>query len=82
MFKLCIEKLTLPDGLKIAQKVLIYKGGDKNKSTNYRIISFISNITKVSEEIIYCLICNFITEYKIISDKQIGFIKGKETKEA
>ena len=41
-----------------------------------------SNVAKIFEKILHNRIYNFVTKYKIISDKQYGFIEKLGTKDA
>ena len=66
----------------MAEIIPIHKSGAKNKIENYRPISSISNIAKLFEKIIYNRIYQWVTINNILSDKQYGFIKNRETKDA
>lgn len=46
IFNICIEQATWPKALKMADIIPIHKSGIKNKVSNYRPISLISNIAK------------------------------------
>ena len=78
----CIEKSIWLDALKAAEVVPIYKSGKKLVVNNYRPISLISNIAKIFETVIYETIFDFIYKHKILSEKQFGFIKNKEIRDA
>ena len=62
--------------------VPIFKAGDRSCASNYRPITLISNIAKIFEKIIYNRLYAFLNACKIISDKQYGFVKNRETTNA
>ena len=53
MFNVCLSEGTYPDLLKIAEVVLIFKKGERNKMTNYRPISLLLQFNKVFEKLLY-----------------------------
>ena len=71
-----------PDALKSAEIKSIFKEGDKLNPGNYRSISFILNIAKIFEKIMYTRLFSFIEKNKIISKNQFGFLKKRGTKDA
>ena len=68
-----LEKGKLPNHLKRAHVVPIYKNGDAEEPNNYRLISITSALSKVFEK----LICNQILEHlernNLLSQIQFGF---------
>ena len=81
IFNLCMEKSIWPDALKNAEKSLSTKLV-KNLINNYRPISLISNIVKISEKIIYNRLYQFFENDNIMSEKQYGFVKNTGTTDA
>lgn len=71
-----------PDAFKVAMIKPIYKSGDKQEVSNYRPISLISNLAKIYEKILKVRICSFLKKYKIMSDKQYGFMEARSTNDA
>ena len=53
MFNVCLSEGTYPDLVKIAEVVPIFKKGERNKMTNYRPISLLSQFNKISEKLLY-----------------------------
>ena len=53
MFDVCLSEDTYPDLLKIAEVVPIFKKGERNKMTNYRPISLLSQFIKIFEKLLY-----------------------------
>jgi hypothetical protein len=78
IFNLSFRQGVVPDQLKIAKIVPIFKSGDPLLMDNYRPISLLSNFSKVLEKM-----CNrltqFLTENKILSNSQFGFRRKHST---
>ena len=64
---------TIPDSLKIAKVIPIYKNKDKQIFNNYRPISLLPSTSKILEKVIHKRVYMFLTKYKILSPKQYGF---------
>ena len=60
VFNSCIQQGEFPNSLKIAEVVPIFKKGVSNLLTNYRLISILSQISKIFEKFIY----NRINDYE------------------
>ena len=71
-----------PDTLKIACVTPIFKAGDKEEINNYRPISVLPIFAKVMEKCMYQKVINFLSKYKILSQHQFGFIRGKSCVDA
>ena len=67
---------TYPDLHKIFEVVPIFKKGDRNKMTNYRPISLLSQFNKVFEKLLYTRIYSYLTGFNLLSDNQFGFRKN------
>ena len=52
IFNSCLELGIFPDDLKIAEVIPIFKKGDPAEATNYRLISILSQFSKIFETII------------------------------
>ena len=63
----------LPSILKTAKDIHIHKKQSKIDYTNYRPISFISNIEKITEKLMYKRLSNFIEINNLIYLLQFGF---------
>ena len=79
LFNQCMEEGIFPDVLKIACIVPLYKGGEKNESTNYRPISLLPLFGKIFEKIIESRLVKFFDKKKIITPHQFGFRKYYST---
>ena len=69
----------IPKDWKRANVSLIYKKGSRNCAENYRPISLTSLICKLMETFVKRAIMNHLTDLKLLSDKQYGFINGRST---
>ena len=74
---------TVPDKMKIARVIPIYKGkGERHSFTNYRPISLLPVFSKILEKMIYSKIFEFLVRYQILFKSQYGFRKGRNTSHA
>ena len=67
----------VPDELKIARVVPIFKSGDKALFSNYRPISVLPCFSKFLERIIYNRIINYLNDFDVLCDNQHGFRKNR-----
>ena len=72
----------VPDKMKIAKVVPIYKKGDPLNIANYRPISLLSSISKILEKIIYDRTITFVRNCNLLSDSQFGFRQKHSTTHA
>ena len=92
MIKFCVNELSgilahinnvslstgvLPDALKLAKIVPIFKNGDKK--LNYRPISVLSSFSKIFEKIMYVRLENYLQTNSILHQSQYGFRKKLST---
>ena len=68
----------VPDQMKIARVIPLFKSGDLSLFTNYRPVSLLPAFSKILERIYNCLI-NFLNKYSILSCNQYGFRKNHST---
>ena len=66
----------VPDDLKIARVIPIFKSGDKALFSNYRPISVLPCFSKFLERIIYNRIINYLNDSDVLCDNQYGFRKN------
>ena len=69
----------VPDQLKIADIVPVFKNGDTSLINNYRPISVLPVFSKVFERLMYNRLMNYIMKHNILSNSQFGFRKGYST---
>ena len=60
----------VPNELKIARVVPIFKSGDKALFSNYRPISVLPCLSKILERIIYNRIINYLNDFNVLCDNQ------------
>ena len=66
----------VPNELKIARVVPIFKSCDKALFSNYRPISVLPCFSKFLERIIYNRIINYLNDFNVLCDNQCGFRKN------
>ena len=69
----------VPDSLKLAKVIPVYKKGDKSQPGNYRPISLLSVFDKVLEKLICKRLCDFLQFHNILYKFQFGFRKHHST---
>ena len=69
----------VPDQLKVAKIIPIYKAGDKTNPDNYRPISLLCTFSKIFEKIMAQRLTNYLEQNSILSDFQFGFRKKHST---
>ena len=71
---------TFPDSWKIAHVTPIFKRvGSKNLKENYRPISILPTLSKVSESIIHERLLSHCTQNNLITERQAAYLKGDST---
>ena len=68
-----------PKSLKRAKILPIFKNKDKLDITNYRPISILPVISKVSEIVFYNRLDNYFSVKNLLSSSQFGFRSGAST---
>ena len=63
---LSLQKGILPDKLKIAKVIPVYKADDPSHFTNYRPSSLLSNFSKFFEKVMYNRMIELAEEYNIL----------------
>jgi Reverse transcriptase (RNA-dependent DNA polymerase) len=79
VFNLSFINGIVPNQLKIAKVVPIFKSGDPLLVDNYRPISLLSNFSKVLEKIMCKRLTQFLEDNRLISKNQYGFRKNHST---
>ena len=82
IMNLSISTGVVPDNMKIAKVVPVYKKGDKSDVNNYRPISLLTSISKVLERIIYNRTFRFLQSHDVFADYQFGFRENHSTSHA
>jgi len=79
IFNRSMQDGVVPDDLKIAKIVPIYKSDDKKTISNYRPISVLPAFSKILERLIYNRLLDFINKHEILSKNQYGFRQNIST---
>ena len=82
IFNLSLSTGRVPDSLKMAKVIPVYKSGSKLEPINYRPISLLPLFSKVLEKIMHTRLYNFIEQENILYQNQYGFQKAKSTEHA
>ena len=72
----------VPDLLKIAKVIPIYKSQDKHIFRNYRPISILPAISKVVEKVVFIRLYTFLDKHSLLSTGQYGFRPNHSTTDA
>jgi hypothetical protein len=73
IFNLSFRTGTVPQKLKIAKIVPIYKNGDRSLPINYRPISLLPTFSKLLEKLMYERLMSFVNKFNLLSECQYGF---------
>ena len=73
VLNLSFETGTFPSGLKIAKVIPLHKKGNLYSTTNYRLISLLSNFGKILGKLMYVRIMSFMKSHNILYKYQFGF---------
>ena len=69
----------MPDCLKVAKVVPIFKKGDSEDLNNYRPVSVLSPISKVFERVVLKRLDNFFDSRGLFYHSQYGFRRNRST---
>jgi len=79
VFSLSLKTGVVPEKIKIAKIVPVFKSGDKKLVTNYRPISLLSGFSKILEKIVHTRLSNYLESNNRLSSSQFGFRRGHST---
>ena len=79
LFNLSFQSGYIPESYKTAKIITIFKGGEKDRFTNYRPISILSSFSKVLEKIVAVQMLKFLTKYQLLFSGQYGFRPRHDT---
>jgi len=68
-----------PDNLKIAKVVPIFKSGESEIPSNYRLISVLAYFSKIFEKVLYVRLNDYFTKSNLLSQQQYGFRNNHST---
>ena len=75
IINLSLNSGVVPQEMKIARVIPLFKSGDKSLFTNYRPVSVLPVFSKFLERIVYNRLINFLNKYDILFRNQYGFRK-------
>ena len=73
IINLSISNGIVPENMKVAKVIPVFKKGDKNDVSNYRPISLLTSMSKILERIIYTRTYKFLHLNNVFTDFQFGF---------
>ena len=82
VFNLSISAGIVPDDMKLAKVIPIFKKGDDKETCNYRPISLLTCLSKILEKVIYSRTIDFLQYHNIFFDFQFGFREKHNTTHA
>ena len=77
-----IELGQVPDILKVAKVLPLYKSKESNKFTNYRPISLLPSLSKILERVVHKRLYSFLQDHNLLHKYQYGFRKKRSTVDA
>ena len=79
IINLSVIQGVVPDDLKTARVVPLFKKNDKTDVGNYRPVSILSTVSKIFERVIYDQLEEYLANKNVLYDYQSGFRKGMST---
>ena len=79
LINLSLETGFVPNEMKIAKIVPVFKDGDCHEYTNYRPISLLSSFAKLLEKIVARQLIGFLNAHNILYEHQYGFRSNHNT---
>ena len=79
IINLSIQHGIVPDEMKIARVIPIFKSDDQSLFTNYRPISVLPSFSKFFERVIYNRLMKYLMNFNILCSNQYGFRKNHST---
>ena len=79
MINASIESGHVPDTMKLAKVIPIYKSKDKQMLNNYRPISLLPIFLKILENVVYQMLFNFLNTNNALFSSQYRFRKNHST---
>ena len=69
---LSLSSGVVPNQMKLARVIPLFKSGDFSLFTNYRPVSVLPAFSKILEKIVYKRLIDFFSKYNILSRNQYG----------
>ncbi len=71
-----MESGVVPDNMKKAKVIPLYKAKSKNEFANYRPISLLPTISKIIEKVLHQRLSSFLDHNELLYSDQYGFRKN------
>ena len=75
IINISMQSGTVPEKMKIAKIIPIYKSGEKDIFNNYRPISLLPALSKIMDKIVANRLVNYFNRYDLFHKHQYGFRK-------
>ena len=82
IFNISLSAGIVPEQLKLAKVIPVFKNGTKENVSNYRPISILPVFSKILERAVYNRLFMFLNKCNIITECQYGFRPGHSTTNA
>ena len=82
LINLSLQNSTFPDCEKYAKIIPLFKSGSKTIFDNYRPISVLQTLSKITERVVYNQLYDYLERNKLLSQYQLGFRKQRSTTHA
>ena len=79
IFSFSLSSGVVPQQLKVAKVIPVFKSGEKDSMDNYRPISLLCSFSKIIEKIVCARLSNFLEFNNLFSNSQYGFRKKHST---
>ena len=79
IFNLSLSTGIVPENLKVAKVIPIYKKDDAAVFSNYRPVSLLPCFSKILERLVFNKCVDYINSHEILNDKQFGFRQKHST---
>ena len=79
IFNMSMSTGLVPDNLKVAKVIPVFKSGSKECMSNYRPISVLTVFSKIIEKCVFSRISNFLSSNNLLNSTQYGFREGLST---
>ena len=79
LVNMSIETGIVPNSMKIAKVIPIFKSKERDDFTNYRPISLLPALSKILERVIYKRLYNFLNLNNVLNTSQYDFRSGHST---
>lgn len=79
IFNLSLSSGSVPDQMKCARVIPLFKSGLTSLFTNYRPVFVLPAFSKILEKLVYNRLIKYLEKYDILSSNQYGFRKNHST---